>query len=304
MPTPPPIASHTVTLADGSALFVRDDTHAAPWDTPKTVLLLHAEAEHSGAWFGWVTKLAGRFRVVRPDQRGHGRSTGAAASDLDRLVADALAVLDAVGSDSAHVIAARYAAPIALRLAAKHPERVTTLVLCNGEANPAAALGDKRTEWQAALAKDGTRAWAEAQLPERLGNDADANTIGGWAGLIGAADPQSLAAYLAALPALDATADLPQVACPTLVVTTDGSARTPVEATIAWERQIGPSELTVFTGTGDHVAASHVADAASAAVTFWKKHAKGAAKRERPDADDRQKRRAERQAARTEKPAA
>lgn len=302
MPTTPPIASQTVPLPDGAALFVRDDSHTPPWDTPKTVLLLHAEAEHSGAWFGWVARLVGRFRVVRPDQRGCGRSTGNARADLDRLVADAVAVLDAVGSDSAHVVAARYATPIALRLAADYPERVTSLVLCSGAANPADALGDRLDAWLATLGKDGIRAWAAAVVGERLGGDADPATVEGWTALLAASGPKALIGYLGDLEALDASADLARIACPTLVVTTDGSDHNPIEATMAWQRRIGSSELQVFTGTGDHVAASHADDVSGAALAFWRKLAKGAAKRERPSEIEREKRRADRKAAKTGKP--
>jgi len=90
------------------------------------------------------------------------------------------------------------------------------------------------------------------------------------------------------------------------VVTTDGSPTNPVEATMAWQRLIAPSELQVFTGSGDHVAASHVGDVPGAAMSFWRKHAKAAAapRRERPDAAERERKRAERQAARAEKTAA
>lgn len=304
MPNPPPIASQAVTLPDGTSLFVRDDTHTAPWDTPKAVLLLHAEGEHSGAWFGWVPRLAGRFRVVRPDQRGCGRSTGNARVDLDRLVADAVAVLDAVGSDSAHVVAARYATPVALRLAAEHPDRVTSLVLCSGAANPAGALGDRLDTWLATLGKDGIRAWAAAAVGERLGGDVDPATIEGWTALLAASGPKALIGYLEDLEALDATADLARVTCPTLVVTTDGSQGNPIEATMAWQRRIGSSELQVFAGTGDHVAASHADDVSGTALAFWRKLAKGAAKRERPEQIEREKRRADRIAAKTGKPAA
>jgi len=302
MPTTPPIASQTVPLPDGASLFVRDDTHTAPWDTPKTVLLLHAEGEHSGAWFGWVPRLAGRFRAVRPDQRGCGRSTGNARADLDRLAADAIAVLDAVGSDSAHVVAARYATPIALRLAADHPDRVTSLVLCSGAANPAAALDDRLEQWLATLKSEGVRPWAAAAVGERLDGDSDPATVEGWTTLLAANGPKALIGYLEDLEALDATDDLARITCPTLVVTTDGSTRNPIEATMAWQRRIGSSELQVFTGTGDHVAASHADDVSGAALAFWRKLAKGAAKRERPDQVEREKRRADRVAAKAAQP--
>ena len=51
------------------------DDFTDPWRTPKTVLMLHGNAESGLAWHGWVPTLARHYRVVRPDMRGFGRST-------------------------------------------------------------------------------------------------------------------------------------------------------------------------------------------------------------------------------------
>src|SRR2546429_2290472 len=50
------------------------DDFTEPWTEPETILLLHGNAESSLAWYAWVPVLARRFRVVRPDMRGHGAS--------------------------------------------------------------------------------------------------------------------------------------------------------------------------------------------------------------------------------------
>jgi pimeloyl-ACP methyl ester carboxylesterase len=73
----------------------------------------------------------GLFRLTLPDAPGHGASpmlTGRAYHS-DALAADALAVLDAEGLQSAHVIAIGWAAETALTLAATAPRRVNSLVL-------------------------------------------------------------------------------------------------------------------------------------------------------------------------------
>ena len=64
-----------------------------------TVVLLHGYPDTKEVWAGVAAALARRFRVVAYDMRGAGGSTvppgGAAGYDLDRLVDDALAVVDA-----------------------------------------------------------------------------------------------------------------------------------------------------------------------------------------------------------------
>ena len=74
--------------------------------------------------------LAGIGRVILFDKRGVGLSDPIKrAPGLEERVADALAVLDAVGARRAIVVGISEGAPMALLLAAAHPERVRGLVL-------------------------------------------------------------------------------------------------------------------------------------------------------------------------------
>ena len=71
------------------------------------------------------------FRLALPDARGHGASPmlSGRAYPPSELAADALAVLDAEGVQSPHVVAIGWAAATALALAATVPPRVASLVL-------------------------------------------------------------------------------------------------------------------------------------------------------------------------------
>ena len=85
------------------------------------------------ARWGWgplTPLLAKRFRVVSYDNRGIGESDVPPGpyTTLD-LAADAVAVLDAVGIDRAHVVATSLGGMAAQELALRFPERVDRLVL-------------------------------------------------------------------------------------------------------------------------------------------------------------------------------
>ena len=71
------------------------------------------------------------FRLTLPDARGHGASPmlSGRAYPPSELAADALAVLDAEGLQSAHLVAIGWGAATALVLAATAPQRVASLVL-------------------------------------------------------------------------------------------------------------------------------------------------------------------------------
>jgi pimeloyl-ACP methyl ester carboxylesterase len=70
------------------------------------------------------------------------------------------------------------------------------------------------------------------------------------------------------VPGIDVWADLPRIACPSLVITTDGSGLGSVEAVRAWQKTIKGSELMVVPGDSYHVAATHPEICAQAALDF------------------------------------
>ena len=71
------------------------------------------------------------FRLTLPDARGHGASPMLSGRTYppSELAADALAVLDAEGSEHTHLVAIGWGAATALALAATAPKRVVSLVL-------------------------------------------------------------------------------------------------------------------------------------------------------------------------------
>lgn len=72
-----------------------------------------------------------RYRVVYADQRGGGRSYADAPFDLDVLADDVAAVLGALRLADATLLAHGFGATVAVRTAARHPDRVRGLVLVN-----------------------------------------------------------------------------------------------------------------------------------------------------------------------------
>jgi pimeloyl-ACP methyl ester carboxylesterase len=76
--------------------------------------------------------LAEDFRVVLVDNRGVGDSdVPEGPYSMERLAADAVAVLDAAGIESAHIFGVSLGGFIAQEIALTSPERVRKLVLCS-----------------------------------------------------------------------------------------------------------------------------------------------------------------------------
>jgi pimeloyl-ACP methyl ester carboxylesterase/predicted glycosyltransferase len=109
-------------------------------DGPRTLLLLPTwSIVHSRIWKAQIPYLSRHARVVTFDGRGNGRSDrpdGVAPYLEDEFARDALAVLDATGTERATLITSSCGALWGTILAADHPERVEGIV----HIGPAVAL--------------------------------------------------------------------------------------------------------------------------------------------------------------------
>ena len=103
---------------------------------PAFLLLPTWSIIHSRQWKAQIPFLARERRVVTFDPRGNGRSdrpTDPAAYDEREFALDALAVLDASGTDRAVVVGYSLGTPRGLILATEHPERVAGLVVVGAQ---------------------------------------------------------------------------------------------------------------------------------------------------------------------------
>lgn len=135
-----------------TSLMVNDGTRLAyqldgPADGPP-VLFLNSLGTDLRMWAPQATALADEFRVVRFDTRGHGRSDAPAGEyTIERLGLDAIALLDALGIEQAHICGLSLGGVVALWLAIHRPGRIMRAVF----ANTAARIGSAEM-WQERIA--------------------------------------------------------------------------------------------------------------------------------------------------------
>jgi len=108
----------------------------------ETVLLIQGLGARAADWGPALPRaLAERFRVVLFDNRGTGSSDKPReAWTLDDMTLDALAVLDAVGAERAHVIGVSMGGMIAQLVALDHAARIERLVLLSTNAGGRSAV--------------------------------------------------------------------------------------------------------------------------------------------------------------------
>jgi pimeloyl-ACP methyl ester carboxylesterase len=97
--------------------------------TGTPVLMLHGGVLDHRSWADQIPVLAEHFRVMTPDTRAHGRSTGTGRPlSYELFAADAVAFLGALGIEKAHVVGFGDGGSTGLLLAAEHPGLVDRLV--------------------------------------------------------------------------------------------------------------------------------------------------------------------------------
>lgn len=97
------------------------------------IVALHGLAS-SGHWYEFVARpLSADFRIIAPDQRGHGQTTQASSGyDWPTLASDVASLMDLLGVERATVLGHSWGGHVASSVAAHHPERVAKLVMIDG----------------------------------------------------------------------------------------------------------------------------------------------------------------------------
>ncbi|MDB6052303.1 MAG: hydrolase (pyridoxal phosphatase) Cof [Pseudomonas sp.] len=137
--------------ADGVKVFYREAGEA---DAP-VVLLLHGFPTSSHMYRDLIPHLAKHYRVIAPDLPGFGFTEVPAGRSyrysFDDLAKTVEAFVDVLGLSRYALYVFDYGAPVGLRLAVAHPQRVTALISQNGNAY-LEGLGDAwepiRNYWQ------------------------------------------------------------------------------------------------------------------------------------------------------------
>jgi pimeloyl-ACP methyl ester carboxylesterase len=247
-----------VSTDDGRKLHVEETGRGFP------VLFLHEFAGDHRSWEPQVRALSRRYRCITYDARGYPPSDvpdDPAAYSQARAVEDAVAVLDALDAEQAHVVGLSMGGFATLHLGLRHPGRARSLVVaaCGYGAQPErqAAFREESGMIADAFASEGAaevakryavgparvqfqnrdpRGWAQfaAQLAEHS-SEGSARTMRG---------------VQAARPSLyDLTDELERLTVPTLIVAGDEDEGV-LEPSLMLKRTIPSAGLAVLPRTG------------------------------------------------------
>jgi pimeloyl-ACP methyl ester carboxylesterase len=230
-----------------------------PEDAP-AVLLLNGGMMSISAWDEAAAVLMPRYRVVRCDFRGQLLTPELPPPDLAAHLADVVALLDHLGLETVHVVGTSFGGEVGLLLAARHGDRVASMVAATVVDYPPPdmqAIGERLVELcEIAMATGDGRPFLGAMNeivyspPFRIRVAADLAARTAAVASLPATWFAGGARLLQAVDRMDLRAELGRIACPTLVITAERDELMPGERSAAVAAAIPSAEHVVVAGSG------------------------------------------------------
>jgi 3-oxoadipate enol-lactonase len=202
--------------ARGVRLFHLED---GPADGPP-LLLANSLGTTLEMWDPEIEALARRFRVIRYDSRGHGRSdVPEGPYTIELLGRDALALIDGLGLDRVAFCGLSMGGMVGQWLGSHAADRLTRLALCNTAAHAGSpGIWDQRiatveAEGMAAIVPGIIERWFTRPFQDR-----DPAAVERIRAMLLGTSPRGYAACCAAIRDMDQRPGLPAIPVPTLVV--------------------------------------------------------------------------------------
>lgn len=258
-------------------IWFEDECFAPPWRPCETIVIQHGFGRNSAFWRHWVPKLSDIYRVVRPDLRGHGRSTSTSAPwCFDDLVDDLAEFIRELGVGKVHLLGEAGGGMIAVGVAASHPNLVRSLITSSTPQKVDLAcqqfFSAGMPSWRQALIELGSKGWAEwliaqpgtvAQMGRRQRQ--------WWLDQFGLTPPDILADLSDVLSSTDIGSLLPHVTAPSLILAPMQSAATSIAEQVKMAETIPNASLQPINGVGHEIYIDNAEECVAAVRQFLAK---------------------------------
>jgi pimeloyl-ACP methyl ester carboxylesterase len=266
-----------IALAEGVSLHCAQDDYLWPWDSPEPVLMLHGFSRNARFWNRWVPPIAETHRIYRPDLLGCGESDPPPAGyriTPETIAAQILTVLDTLSLDRVHWVGESSGGIVGVLLAAKYPERIASLVLCNtptripDEIKRTYALD--RESASAAMRAYGVGEWCRQTLGYRLDIERASPELCAWViAEMNRMSPEIAAEMHDCFEAVDTLPLLAGIDVPVLLLCGDRS-RIAAEQQRALAERLPRGRLELLPGYGHGVNLLQPERCARASLDFWR----------------------------------
>jgi pimeloyl-ACP methyl ester carboxylesterase len=222
------------------------------------VVLLHPFPANHEFWLPVAQALAGRYRVVLPDLRGHGDSgVGEGPATMEKHAGDIVHVMDDAEIGRAPLVGVSIGGYVLFEFWRRHRGRVTALVLCNTKARADSAEARAgRLQTASDVLDHGTEPFFESMIPRLLGKttrETRPDLVEGALRMMRKMSPEDVAQVqrgMAERP--DSVDTLKTINVPTLLVTGDEDVLTGVNEAELMRQHISGSRLRVIAKAGHY----------------------------------------------------
>jgi len=235
----------------------------------ETLFFSHGLLFHGGMWAAQLANLSQHYRCVIYDHRGQGKSSRSGGRDMDLLAEDACALVEHLGCGPVHFIGLSMGGFVGMRVAARRPELVRSLVLLNTSAD-----GETHTQKYRSLVIAvqlfGVRAVTSRVIPIMFGQTTLANPallpmVHHWKSWLHGLSRDVVGAVKGVINRGAVLEELPAITCPTLVIAGQEDRATPLVKSRRIAERIPQARLEILDGVG-HMSALESPDRINALI--------------------------------------
>ncbi len=233
------------------------DDFTSPWEPSGTVWIQHGFGRSGNFWLHWVPPICGRYRVLRVDMRGHGRSGDPPeghAWTVEDLLGDIRGVSEALRLGPVHYVGESVGGILGIAAAARWPELFKSLTLVatplsiRPEIQEIFAVGER--DWPTAMEKLGGDGWIRGLLDAGATHTDRREAKEEWLLAEWSKNRPRMLANLARLAAtVNVEPQLPDVRVPTLILAPAKSPISPLEEQVKMRREIPNAQIATIEGS-------------------------------------------------------
>jgi pimeloyl-ACP methyl ester carboxylesterase len=238
--------------ANGVKLFYTDQGNG-----PETIVFAHGLLWSHKMFEAQVAFLKDKYRVIAYDHRGQGQSEAKGPYDMETVAEDAAELIKALGLGSVHFAGLSMGGFVGMRLAARHPELMKTLILLETSSNaePVENLPKYKTlngvvKWVGILPFVANQVMPIMFAESWLGNPANGEKIRRWKSELRANKKSITGPVEGVIYRKGVEDELAKISCPTMIIVGNEDVATKPEKAKFIQMGISGSKLHMISGAG------------------------------------------------------
>jgi pimeloyl-ACP methyl ester carboxylesterase len=224
---------------------------------PETLVFSHGLLWSHRMFEAQVAELSKTYRVIAYDHRGQGKSEVKGPYDMDTVAEDAAALIRNLVGGPVHFIGLSMGGFVGMRLAARHPELIKSLVLLETSANaeplenlPQYKLLNGIVRWIGIIPPIANKVMKIMFAHSWLQNSANGDTIRRWKKELSSNKKSITGPVEGVIYRKGVEEELGHITCPTLVIVGDEDVATTPEKAAFIQKGIKGSKLEFISGAG------------------------------------------------------